>query len=355
VRIAEVAGRECGTLVLPLTERTTLPVSACRDLILTAGGRLVLPDHATVLRAFDKHQTTRLAESLGIAVPRTQLIHDHAEAIKLASEINYPVVMKPCTSEEVCAAGQVRATGAPVYAQSPGEFLSGYEKLGSRCSRVLAQEFVEGSGSGYFALMRHGELRAEFAHQRLRDVRPTGSGSSLRMSIEPDPKLREAGLAILQALRWHGVAMVEFRIRPDGTPVFLEVNGRFWISLALAVYAGADFPALLADLEEHGDVGSPPPYQIGLRCRWLLGDVRHLISVWRGKPSGYTGPFPGRLRTFLDFFTLVRGTYHDNFTMDDPLPELGDWLDFLFRRVPGHLRKRHLQKESYAQRRYSHS
>jgi predicted ATP-grasp superfamily ATP-dependent carboligase len=235
--------------------------------------------------------------------------------------------------------GRVRATGAPRYARTPDEFFAAYEDLIRRCQAVLAQEFVEGTGAGYFALLRHGELRAEFAHRRLRDVRPTGSGSAVRVSVRPAPRVRDAALAVLTALRWHGVAMVEFRVRPDGTPVFLEVNGRFWNSLPLAVYAGADFPALLAELAERGDVTPPPPYREGVRCRWLLGDFRHLLEVWRGPAPQYPGRFPGRLRTLLDFLLPVPGTLHDNFTLRDPLPEVGDWLDFLLRRLPARLGK----------------
>jgi len=221
---------------------------------------------------------------------------------------------------------------------------------------VLAQEFVEGSGAGYFALMCGGEPRAEFAHRRLRDVRPTGSGSALRESVEPDPRVREAALSILGALGWHGVAMVEFRLRPDGTPVFMEVNGRFWNSLPLAVHAGADFPAMLAELAERGEVAPRPPYREGVRCRWLLGDFRHLAEVWRGAPPGYAGEFPTRLGALRDFLLPVAGTRHDNFAWRDPLPELGDWLDFVFRRLPGGLDRRARGREEInAQRGYSHS
>src|SRR5262249_37750643 len=152
------------------------------------------------------------------------------------SRLRFPTVLKPRSSEEV-AGGRVRATGAPCYARTPDEFFAAHEDLRKRCSVVLAQEFVEGTGAGYFALLRHGEPRAASAPRRIRDVRPTGSGSAVRVSVRPDPKVRDAALAVLTALRWHGVAMVEFRVRPDGTPVFLEVNGRFWNSLPLAVYA----------------------------------------------------------------------------------------------------------------------
>jgi predicted ATP-grasp superfamily ATP-dependent carboligase len=352
--IAEEVRREAGTLVLPMTERTTLPLSTEREKIFAAGGRLSLPPHETVLRAFDKQQTTRLAESLSIAVPQTALIVEREQAREFAASSSYPLVLKARTSEEIADDGKVQATGAPSYARDARELLAGYDELRWRCSSVLAQEFIEGAGAGYFALMRDGELRAEFAHRRIRDVRPTGSGSAVRESVAPNAQLREAALAILRELRWHGVAMVEFRVRPDGTPVFLEVNGRFWNSLPLAVYAGADFPALLARMVEHGDVESSVDYRKGVRCRWLLGDFRHLLEVWRGAPVGFPGTFPKRLRTLLDFLTPVRGTYHDNFMMSDPLPELGDWLDFMFRRLPALLRKRATgRKDVNVQRGYS--
>jgi predicted ATP-grasp superfamily ATP-dependent carboligase len=192
----------------------------------------------------------------------------------------------------------------------------------------LAQEFVDGEGMGYFALMCHGELRAEFAHRRIRDVHPTGSGSAVRVSVEPDPEVKAASLAILKSVRWHGVAMVEFRQALGGPPVFMEVNGRFWNSLPLACYSGADFPAWLAELAEKGDIESKPRFRSGVVCRWLLGDFRHAIEVLKGPPAGYPRPYPGRWQTMLSVVTPARGTYHDNFQWRDPLPELGDWLNF---------------------------
>lgn len=338
-RIVAELRRGGPAVMMPMTERTTLPLSAAREAIAAAGGRMALAPHAVIRKAFDKGCMTALATSLGVAVPGTWELPDDARAQALADRLPYPVVLKPRASEEVGADGAVRSTGAPVYAKSPVEFLAAHRVLRRRCSTVLVQEFVEGTGAGYFALMMNGEPRAEFAHRRLRDVRPTGSGSALRESVVPDPRVREAALAILRALPWHGVAMVEFRVRPDGTPVFLEVNGRFWNSLALAVNAGVDFPAALAALARDGDVAPLPPARQGVRCRWLLGDARHLAAVWRGAPAGFPGAFPRRLPTTLAFLTPRPGTWHDNFTLDDPLPELGDWLHFLGRRVPAWLRR----------------
>jgi predicted ATP-grasp superfamily ATP-dependent carboligase len=114
----------------------------------------------------------------------------------------------------------------------------------------------------------------------------------------------------------------------------MEVNGRFWHSLALACYAGVDFPALLARMAEQGDIETRTDYRSGIRCRWLLGDARHLVEVWKGPPAGYPGRYPGRLRSLLQVLTPVPGTFHDLFQWRDPLPEFGDWLN-LFARFAG--------------------
>jgi len=290
-----------------------------------------LPAHPDVLRAFNKEETIRLATSLGIAVPKTTVVCNPEQAREAGATTRYPAVLKPRSSVETHSDGAMQITGRPLYARNAEELQALYLQMSRTSPRVLVQEFVDGEGTGYFALMRHGELRAEFAHRRIRDVHPTGSGSAVRVSVEPDAQVRSASLAILQALHWHGVVMVEFRQVPDRPPVFMEVNGRFWNSLPLACYAGADFPALLAHMAETGDIEKQNSFRTGVRCRWLLGDFRHLVEVWRGAPAGYPRPYPGRLRTLLAVMTPVPGTFHDNFQCADPLPELGDWLNFLER------------------------
>jgi hypothetical protein len=84
-------------------------------------------------------------------------------------------------------------------------------------------------------------------------------------------------------------------------------------------------------MAEHGDVEPGTGYRLGVRCRWLLGDARHLVEVWQGPPSGYPGTFPSRLRTLLQVLTPVPGTYHDLFQWRDPLPEFGDWVNIFTR------------------------
>jgi predicted ATP-grasp superfamily ATP-dependent carboligase len=324
--IAEQASREPGTFVLPLSEPSVLAVSAHRSLICGAGGRIVMPSHATLLRAVDKVKTTALAKSLGIRVPQSLTISNDAEAEQAARQIPFPVVLKPRSSEEISSLGNIVATAHPVYARNREELLRGWDGLKQRCNRSFVGEWVPGDGVLYCVLMEHGELRAEFFYKRVRCVHPTGWGAALRVSLPVPAAVREAGLTLLNALDpdWHGVACIEFRLKADGTPVYLETNPRIWHSLAVAVYAGVNFPVLLARMAEHGTVERQEGYRSGLQCRWLLGDFRNLLYTMFDADPNFPGEWPGRFEALRKFITPVPGTYHDNLVPEDPLPAIGD-------------------------------
>jgi hypothetical protein len=129
--------------------------------------------------------------------------------------------------------------------------------------------------------------------------------------------------------------MVEFkRERATGVPFLMEINGRFWGSLQLAIDAGLNFPVSLARLyfgdavEEHHD------YRVGVRSRWLLGDVDHLLMRVRSKEAAPPGSLPlGRL--FLDFCRFIRrDTHYEVESAGDPGPslhELRSYVQALFR------------------------
>lgn len=333
--VAAEAAREPGTLIIAHTEYTTVALSTHGELLRSSGARMVMPSPECLSRAIDKAHTTALAKSLGLVVPESHVITDPEQAKEVARCVRYPAVLKACKSEEISADDMITRTARPLYACNADECLTAYQRLAQNCSSVLAQELVPGRGAGYFVLMNHGELRAEFAHARVRDVHPTGSGSAVRLSVRPLPAMRDGALRILRALNYHGVAMVEFRITPENVPVFLEVNPRFWNSLALSIYAGVDFPALLACMAECGDVEPQFEYRTGVRCRWLVGDCANLLKVLRGKPKNFPGDFPPRLRTVWEFLIPVPGTFHDLFSVRDPLPEAADWLYYLRKLING--------------------
>jgi predicted ATP-grasp superfamily ATP-dependent carboligase len=200
---------------------------------------------------------------------------------------------------------------------------------------VLAQERIDGPGVGVFLCCHAGKVVATFAHRRLREKPPSGGQSVLCESVAAEPQALEHASKLLAALAWDGVAMVEFkRNLADGSLRLMEINGRFWGSLQLAIDAGVDFPNLLVALRNGQPPASPPRYKLGVRSRWLWGDVDSLIAVLRKSPTELNLPasHPGRWRTLLNFLVPWRpGMRYEM----ERLTDLGPWWLETRRRLSG--------------------
>ncbi len=156
------------------------------------------------------------------------------------------------------------------------------ERLSSQYRRALVQGFVPGRGAGAFLLRWNGRVVARMMHLRLHEMPHTGGASSLRVSWWHDAMMRDAE-AKLAALNWQGVAMVEYRWdQAQDAFHLMEMNLRFWGSLHLALFAGVDFPRLLAD----AFFGQVPDRivegRIGVVCRNTIPfEIGYLVSLWR--------------------------------------------------------------------------
>jgi len=128
-------------------------------------------------------------------------------------------------------------------------------------------------------------------------------------------------------MAWHGPAMVEFRDDGTGAPCLMEVNGRFWGSLELAVRSGVDFPNLWAGLLHGERVEAPADYQTGVTLRWLWGDVKRLLYILAGPPPGCPEPYPGLLEGLREVLgRQPAGTASETWSADDPWPAAGEWI-----------------------------
>jgi protein-tyrosine-phosphatase len=157
---------------------------------------------------------------------------------------------------------------------------------------VLQQEFVSGHGVGVEMLYRHGKPVWYFCHERLHEGSGQpglGGGSSYRQSIPANQELLRHAVAFLDALEWHGVAMVEYKVAKDGRFWLMEINPRLWGSLALAIDAGVDFPYALLCLATGREVAAQPAYKIGYRTRLLLPDLAWIRNRLFYRPDAYVG------------------------------------------------------------------
>jgi predicted ATP-grasp superfamily ATP-dependent carboligase len=127
--------------------------------------------------------------------------------------------------------------------------------------------------------------------------------------------------------------MIEYKLdETSGTPYLMEINGRFWGSLQLAVDAGVDFPALLLAAA----AGEPPTpvvnYRAGVRSRWWWGDVDHLLARLRSStsPPELQTHVQSKWRAFREFLVLWRpGDRNEILRLDDPRPFLRETIEWL--------------------------
>ncbi|PTB90716.1 ATP-dependent carboxylate-amine ligase, partial [Marinobacter sp. Z-F4-2] len=167
----------------------------------------------------------KLAKSLNITVPESQ-IFNNAEELEGVS-LRYPFVLKPALSRIYTGVEWIHTHVHVIH--NAAELQAELQRSPYlQTTPFMVQSFIPGHGGGIFCLYDKGKPVQFFAHERLREKPPEGGVSVLSRSVPVDPDLKARAMKLLGAVNWHGVAMVEFRITPEGEAYLMEVNTRFW-------------------------------------------------------------------------------------------------------------------------------
>ncbi len=333
--LLQLLERERFDLLIPCEDPTLLPVQAYRS-EFEALVRVAIPEEGAFEIAFDKIRSHELARRLGVRVPHSRVVERVEDLEDL--DLRPPLVLKPRTTFAYPDLANRR--GVRTFLDAAG--LRAYlEREGIR-DGVLVQEVFPGIGVGVEVLADRGEVLVAFQHERVHEPLQ-GGGSSYRRSVPLDPDLFDAARRLMEAMGYTGVAMVEFRRNPrTGDWVFLEINGRFWGSLPLAVASGVDFPYYLYRLLVHGERRFPQGYRVGVYCRNLTLDLvwlREYVRSLRSLPAFAPAPW----QVAAEVTNLLRLVEHvDTFTVDDPRPgwaELSQVVRSGLGRVFGRLRQ----------------
>ena len=281
-------------VLLPVTDITTLPITEHRE-EFGASCKIPFADYQCIQRAANKVDIVQLAESLRVSTPMSTILNCKEDLEKASFNFPFPVVIKPGRSRVMSESGWIYTSVS--YAESLESLRSQLALLNPLVFPVIVQERIHGPGIGIFMLYQNGKPIAAFSHKRLREKPPSGGVSVLRESIPLDAIALTHSEKLLTALQWNGVAMVEFkRDSRDGSPKLMEINGRFWGSLQLAIDSGVDFPNLLVESTLQ-QLSASYEYQAGTKLRWLLGDVDALLMRLFKSDSALQLPpgYPSRL------------------------------------------------------------
>lgn len=314
--------------VLPVAEGSTQALASLRP-AAPPGVMLLLPPDPSLVFSLSKFHATRKAESLGFLCPPTVYVEAGLAPGELEPQLQTlrtPAVVK--LDNALTASGAYRK-GHTAVRPSLEAVLGRLRELEAFPGTRIVQQMIPGRGVGAFFLRWGGRIVAEFAHRRLHEVPYTGGMSSLRESCHDEPLLA-AGRRLLEALDYEGVAMVEFRLGEDGRLYFMEINGRLWGSLALALHCGVDFPRLLLDCQRGlAPAAAPGAYPDGLRCRNLYpGEVGHVTSVLKARAAN-GAKAPSKVGALAKFaaLTLDPRVRHDHLWPSDPGPALKQALE----------------------------
>jgi predicted ATP-grasp superfamily ATP-dependent carboligase len=271
----------------------------------------------------DKQRVMEAAAACGLRVPAQVVLSAPGDLGRLnESELCFPLVLKPARSVARAEGRQFKV--GVTHCANKGALDRALASIPAEAYPILLQQRVIGPGVGIFLLLWDGELVATFAHRRIREKPPAGGVSVYRESIRADPELVERSRRLLESFGWRGVAMIEYKLdERTGTPFIMEINGRFWGSLQLAIDAGVDFPSLLVARAEGDAVLGPIEYKLGVRSKWEWGEVDHALARLRRTDAQLSLPAgsPGRLRAaFASLIPWRPGDRLEVFRLSDPRP-----------------------------------
>jgi len=251
--------------------------------------------------AADKGRTAELAREIGLHVPWT-LEATTKEALDSVND--YPVVVKAREAFDSVA-----------YALDRDELDAAVVRISKRVRKgegpPIVQEYVPGSnGYGFFALYWEGRLVVSYMHRRLR-MYPRSGGASTYAAVCRREDLREHGKRLLDALQWHGVAMVEFKEHErNGKLYLMEVNPKYWGSLELGIAAGCEIPYYHV-MQALGRPPTPCEAAQGTRFWWPDFDLLRAVN----------GPHP--LKEMAQWAGMfVNPAVHRSLSLSDPAPAI---------------------------------
>jgi len=329
-RIFQEVKKNSIDLILPVRDLTTLSITENYDYFKDIC-HIPFASSDSIKLAASKLKIVNLAQNINISVPQTQYLSTPNDVDDFDFQIPFPIVIKSDRSRIRIDNGILSTSVS--YANNKNELIDIIKSKHHNEFPILLQERVKGPGLGVFVCYNHGKMIAYFGHKRLREKPPSGGVSTLRESVAIHPLALDYTKKLMDKLIWHGVAMVEFKLDDrDGIPKLMEINGRFWGSLQLAIDAGMDFPEILINTFTNNQIEISQDYKIGIKTRWFLGDVDALISVLTKNKNKLNLPvrFDSKFIYLMKFLKLYqKNMYYEIESLTDIGPclyELSQWI-----------------------------
>lgn len=317
-----------GDVLIPTSDASLIIISKNRTL-LEKYFRPMVCDWETTEKFIDKSKTYRIAESVGVPIPKTFYPQDENEARQIAYEMKYPCLVKPALSHIFAP----RFKRKLFRVNTPSELIKTYQSLASKGFNMMIQEDIPGEDKDLITLNtvfnEHSEPLIVFMHRRIRQNPPRYGVVSLGESVW-EPRIIHPCMKLLKTIGFQGIAHVEFKRDPStGDFKFFEVNGRSYLSISLPTACGVN----LIHIAYRNAIGERIAPLTNYSCTYECG------VKWLDFPSYIESMVKLRRMKNVSLGEWIRPLLSkkitlSSFSRDDPAPFLME-LNFLIKNLRG--------------------
>jgi predicted ATP-grasp superfamily ATP-dependent carboligase len=266
-------------------------------------------DVETVLRLRRKDRLRAEAERVGISIPATASPKDEAELRNL--DFEPPYLIKAVTGQEFAY-----AFGHKVFVADDADSAAGFwQEAGERGFETVVQELIPNAYERIYSLFsyigRDGRPLANVVGRKVRQG-PLRFGTSAVFLVQPEPRVLELGLRLLESVGYRGFAQVEFAYdERDEEFKLLEVNTRppMWAGVAMSRYF--DIARIAYDDLSGRPPAEPQTFTDEVAWVYFAKDAWVGLQMLRGRelsPRAFLAPY------------LRRRRVASTLAVDDPLP-----------------------------------
>jgi len=303
-----------GWVLYPTRDETVAALSHHRD-VLSRSFRVPTADWNVVQWAWDKRNTYKMAQEVGIPIPRTWFLQAVEDIGQM--DLTYPLIIKPAIKEHFIYATKTKGWRA----NNPDELVRLLQQAATfvPISELMLQEYIPGGSGqqyGYGAFFKDGRAIGSMTTHNLRShPLQLGRSSTFVESIDL-PVIDERAQQFLRAINYYGLVEIEFRLDPrDQDYKLLDVNVRTWGYHSLGAAAGVDFSYMLFQ-DQLGRPVPPARARPGVVWARLTTDI----------PAGILAVGARQLGAWQFLRSLATFDTEPVFSLRDPMPGLAEMV-----------------------------
>jgi len=205
------------------------------------------PEWDCVKYCYDKKLTYKLAESIGIPIPKSYFPEDVSDLSEVDYLFQYPLIIKPAIMHEFYKKTKHKAFVVNCKEDLKGKYLKACSATNP--SDIIIQEIIPGGPENLYSFgsfFKNAEAIASIMGRRSRQIPMDFGKASTFVELCEISEIYELAAKLLKAIDYYGLSEVEFKRDPrDGIYKLLEINPRTWKWHSIALGTWINFPYLL--------------------------------------------------------------------------------------------------------------